>query len=499
MKIPTPLAPVVVAQDRDRFSREPAYNFLLRREFEEHGCKLRSLNDRGDDSLEGELTDGILDQLAKFERAKTAERTRRGKHRKLRQGRLVAGYTPGYGYRYNAARDGLEVDAEQMRTVRRIFEMVAQGESFYFVIRTLEREGICSPRGQERWNRPTIRNLILSDLYRPHTSAEVAELVVPEVAATLAPEERYGIAYYGKKQITKRQVSEGSGSKRRYRRRIKAKTRDRNQWLAVPVPNSGLPRELVDAAREAIRYNHQPRNGGYKTWELSGGLIRCAECGYSMGTKIAGGGKAGNRLFYYRCTGRYKGQGSIVTCSHKKHHRAETTEAKVWRLVQSLFEDPAQLRADLEHMIEFERGAAWGHPEQEKKTWLKKLSEVERQRSRAQDMAIQGLLDYDELRAKLASLEETRRTAERELAILRSHQERLVELERDKETILEHYATITPEALDALSPEERSQLYKMLLLRAVQYPDGSVEAEVSGVPISSLSAEESTCSGTCLP
>jgi hypothetical protein len=36
-------------------------------------------------------------QLGKYERAKIAERTRRGKHRKLRQGKLVAGYSPGYG------------------------------------------------------------------------------------------------------------------------------------------------------------------------------------------------------------------------------------------------------------------------------------------------------------------------------------------------------------------------------------------------------------------
>jgi site-specific DNA recombinase len=30
---------VVLAQDRDRFSREPAYHYLLRREFEEHGTR----------------------------------------------------------------------------------------------------------------------------------------------------------------------------------------------------------------------------------------------------------------------------------------------------------------------------------------------------------------------------------------------------------------------------------------------------------------------------
>ena len=111
----------MLAQDRARFSREPAYTYLLKRDFEEYGTKMCSLKDHGDDSPEGQLTDGILDQIAKYERAKIAERTRQGKHRKLRQGQLIAGYTPGYGYRYNAARNGLEVNAEQMQLVRRIF------------------------------------------------------------------------------------------------------------------------------------------------------------------------------------------------------------------------------------------------------------------------------------------------------------------------------------------------------------------------------------------
>src|ERR671916_2238648 len=112
---------VVLAQDRDRFAREPAYHYLLRREFDEHGTKIRAMNDRGDDSPEGELTDGILDQLAKFERAKTAERTRRGRLRKAREGKVMAGPRPAYDFRYNDARDNYVVDAETMAVVRRIF------------------------------------------------------------------------------------------------------------------------------------------------------------------------------------------------------------------------------------------------------------------------------------------------------------------------------------------------------------------------------------------
>jgi site-specific DNA recombinase len=85
---------VVLAQDRDRFAREPAYHYILRHEFEEHGTRIRALNDRGDESPEGELTDGILDQLAKYEWAKLGERTRRGKLRTAREGSFCATRAP---------------------------------------------------------------------------------------------------------------------------------------------------------------------------------------------------------------------------------------------------------------------------------------------------------------------------------------------------------------------------------------------------------------------
>ena len=91
----------MLPQDRDRLARKPAYHYLLHREFEQYRCNLRSLNDRGDDSPEGEPTDGILDQLAKFERAKTAEGTCRRKLQKARESKVLAVHGPPYGFRYN--------------------------------------------------------------------------------------------------------------------------------------------------------------------------------------------------------------------------------------------------------------------------------------------------------------------------------------------------------------------------------------------------------------
>lgn len=50
-------------------------------------------------------------------------------------------------------------------------------------------------------------------------------------------------------------------------------------------------------------------------------------------------------------------------------------------------------------------------------------------------------------------MEETRHRAEEELEPLRSLQEPLEVLRRDKDTLLEYYARMTPKALDSLTPE----------------------------------------------
>jgi site-specific DNA recombinase len=234
----------VLAQDRDRFAREPAYHYLLRREFEEHGTKIRALNDRGDGSPEGELTDGILDQLAKFERAKVTERTRRGKLQKARQGKVVAGPRPNFGFKYNASRDNYVVDEEQMRIIKRIFREVGV------------RDEPCTPsrrHSTERGAVPVGEAVLESQVHpRPHqrqrvpahSFKEVAALVEPRVAAQLDPSESYGVWWFNRCRYETRQVAEsGPNGERRYRRQSNVREKPRSEWIALPVPDSGIPRE----------------------------------------------------------------------------------------------------------------------------------------------------------------------------------------------------------------------------------------------------------------
>src|SRR5215216_6082692 len=483
---------VVAAPLKDSFAREPAYHYLLRREFEEHGTKIRALNDRGDDSPEGELTDGILDQLAKYERAKVVERSRRGKLRKVREGKVVAGHTPNYGFRYNAARDGYEVDEEKMAVVRRIFRMVAvEGKTTHGVARTLEREDIPNPGGGRYWYKRRIKAMILDDVYRQRTLQEVDTLVAPEVAASLDPEGLYGIWWFNRRRTTTTQVAVSGPEGREYKKKSSAAYKERNEWIAVPVCGSGIPLEWVDGARTTIAGYRSPSKLGGRFWEFSGALMRCGVCKRAMEpvdryyrTKS---GKKGV-ICYYRCREANRRK---ETCPNNKSIRSDKAHPDVWELVSGLLSDPERLRKGLDAMIEEQRGSLRGDPEGEARTWLERLAALDRRRGGSLDLAAEGIMDRDELRAKLAELQEDRETAEREIAAIEGRREQLEQMERDRDMVMEHYAGTVPEALDDLSSEERHKIYKMLRLEVLAYPDKSLE--VSGAIL--VGAEENEGGG----
>ena len=147
----------------------------------------------------------------------------------------------------------------------------------------------------------------------------------------------------------------------------------------------------------------------------------------------------------------------------------------MWEVISGLLKDPSRLRAGLNELIDKERRALRGNPERETKAWAKKLADVDRKRSAYQDQQAEGLITLQELRAKLSALEEARTVAQRELNALRSRREHIEQLENDADTILGHYAGMVPEALDALTSEERHRYYKMLRLKVLLHADGSTE------------------------
>jgi len=490
---------VVLAQDRDRFAREPAYLFYLREEFAEHQTTLKALNDHGDGSPEGELTTGILDQIARYERLKIAERSRRGKLRKAGEGKVIAAKRPHYGYRYTDSRDGYLVYETEMEVVARIFRMVGvEGFGIRGVKRTFERGELPSPEGKRIWGQFFIREAIKDDIYRPHTYSEIEAMVAKgqmsaEVAARLDPEKRYGIWWYNRRKTKTYQEAVSGPEGKRYKRRVKIAERSEAEWIAVPVPESGIPREWVDAAREAIADNMKFSQNDNRPWELSGGIARCGECGWAMRAHTVGSGNSPKKNHYYACS-KVKVNYAYSACPNRKSHRADRLEPMVWDYVSGAIKNPEQLRDDLDRMIELQRRERRGDPKKEAKLWADKLAETETKRARYQEMAAENLITFEELRARLVELEETRKTAERELASLRSHEEYVLGLERDRDAMLNSLEAVAPELLDSLSPEQRHHWYKMLRTTVAVNADGTLEIGWAGAPSSEVLCDSATLS-----
>lgn len=468
---------VVLTTDRDRFSREPAYRFLLEREFAEHGTQVRSLNDHGDESPEGQLSNAILDQLSKFERAKTMERTRRGLNRKASQGQIIRRPKAPIGFIYSEDGNALLISEPEMGVVRRIFRMAGgEGVSLGEVQRTLNREGVPGPTGG-RWHRPSVRNILLSELYRPLPAEEVAPLVSPEIAARLTPEGVYGLWCWNTRRVRKWKERDLDGT---IRTRVKNEDRPREEWTVVPVSleGSGLSRSLADAVREVMNSNlrrRSPSTVASRFWQLSGGIARCDVCGNGYAPHTVHG--QGNVRTYYRCYSRYNY--GLGVCTNGRHMRAPELEESVWQAVYQIMSDPHRLLASYEERMEREKHAMRGDPDREAKDLAARLDKLERRRSGYLDLAADGDMSRDELRDKLAELNEQRDELREILKEVKGRQHRLQQSRINFAHLDSLLLQMNRIRLAEASPGDRRRIYNILRLQAFVDQDRSVR--ITGV------------------
>jgi site-specific DNA recombinase len=461
----------VVVQDRDRLAREPAYVYLLKKEFEEYGTRLVALNARGDGSPEGELTDDMLDQIAKYERAKIAQRTRRGLDRKVAEGKLIRGNKAPYGFTYDERGETLFVSEPEMGVVRQVFRAVgAEGISLGEVARRLNDQGVPSPTGG-KWSRQTVRYLVLNELGRPLSAGEVAAsgLVRAEVARDLVEEGVYGLWTWNKMQVRRwRERTEDGG----YRDRVRNEERPREKWRAAPVTlrGAGLAPQLVEAARERLAENKPRRPANtLRFWELGGGIVWCAVCKKRFSTNTPH--EKGKPRFYYRCYRRHKD--GLDACSNSCHMPAEVMEEAVWRAVHRLITDPDRLRRQYQEHIDRQISRLRGNPEREARVLVGRLQKLEQRRSRFIDLAGDGTITREDLRTKLAEVDGQRAEFQKALRETQGRQQTIKALEFERDHNLElqelhggRYATA--------SPRDRHRIYQALQLRVVVDEDRTI-------------------------
>ena len=123
-----------------------------------------------DDDPQARLLTQVQGVIAEYERAKIAERYRRGKLWRSRAGDVISWKAP-YGYRRLArSAEGpprLEVYEPEAAVVRRIFDdYVAGGHSTREITRRLNADGVATPTGKRAvWGTSTIGRLLRNEAY----------------------------------------------------------------------------------------------------------------------------------------------------------------------------------------------------------------------------------------------------------------------------------------------------------------------------------------------
>ena len=137
----------VLVYSPDRLTRKYAYQVLLAEELSRCGVELVFLQAPSGTTPEDQLLVQFQGMIAEYERAQIAERSRRGKRHRARQGSINVLSGAPYGYRYVRKSDTsaayYEVIEPEAAVVCRVYEMYAQqGLSINAIARLLNEEQI---------------------------------------------------------------------------------------------------------------------------------------------------------------------------------------------------------------------------------------------------------------------------------------------------------------------------------------------------------------------
>jgi site-specific DNA recombinase len=469
----------VLTTKRDRLVRDGYRRRDLDEEFAQYGTQARALNDSGTSGPFGRFMDRQMDAFAELEREVIAERMQSGKREKALKGEVIGNTLPGYGFVYTPDRKGFEVVEGQMATVRLIFELIGeQHMSINAVRKELDRRGIPSPPtrtnpvGGRAWSRRTIRAMVLDDKYRPHDADELRSLRHPESSWEPPEGETRGILWWNTTRQEHTKIPDPSRPKG-YRTHVTMVKNPPEEHIAIPVPDSGTPRAVVDKARAAIADNVRTSSAGDKVWQLSG-LLYCVSCGRRM-VPNALRKRPQRPGYYYRCPTRQ--HGGPGACDHATNHNAAKLEEKVWAEVSRLLCSPEELICGIDREIAAERAGQGVGLERERRSLEAAIAEIERKIEGYWDLAAGGDISKEIMRAKVADLEARKREAERRLAACRNCRGRIEELEEIRDDFLGFYGWIRMDELADYTPEERHREYRRLRMKATVDPEGSMWIE----------------------
>jgi len=417
----------------DRLARLYAYQVIVLDELARHGVRVRFADAPPlDDDPQARLLTQVQGVIAEYERAKIAERYRRGKLWRARAGEVTTWKVP-YGYR-RVARHGtqpayLELYEPEAAIVRRIFEdYVAGGHSIRTITRRLNAAGIPSPTGKAVWGTSTIGRLLRNEAY-------------------------VGRVYYNR---TEAALDRKAGHRARQVRR------PRDQWIPIAVPRL-LADERFEAAQRVSRDNSQwsPRRAEPERWLLRH-LVKCGTCGVGLNCHRMRG-RNGTFHYYYYCRNHdpLRAGGEHRRCP-ERNIRADALDGFVYDEVRTVLTRP-------EVVLAGERAVSVRAPTPDDELLAAQLARLDRkaeaaaaERRRLVDLYQAGLLELAELQRRAKEVEGRCTALASERQTLTTQREALAKENRLRQRIRD-FAERVLATLNGLSFPQRQQLLRLLL------------------------------------
>lgn len=275
----------ILVYSPDRLSRKYAYQLLLEIEFQKQGVELLFFNTPVAKNPEEQLSLHFKSIFAEYERAQIAERCRRGRNHRARQGSVAVLPRPPLGYDYlRKSTTALPqyVVNKDATTVKKIFSYYVEKHfSISNVCRQLESEGILSPKKNKKWCSTTVRDILKNEAY-------------------------IGTAYFGKTQSSKgvegRIYRTPKGEKRN--QAVSAvKHNPRELWIPIKVPQI-ISENDFEVAQYKLAENIKTSSRNTRKPSILQGLLVCGLCGGSYYKKVRN-----SKYSYYGCGRRLNGYG----------------------------------------------------------------------------------------------------------------------------------------------------------------------------------------------
>ena len=417
----------------DRLARAYAYQVLVLDELARFGVTVRFTD--APDLAAGDPQATLLTQvqgvIAEYEKAKIAERYRRGKLFRARAGEITTWKTA-YGYR-RVARTGvvaahLEIYEPEAAVVRRIFTDRAAGITVREICRRLNTDRLPSPTGKATWGHSTLCRLLRNEAY-------------------------IGRVYFNRTETI---------ADPRPARRTRQVPRPREEWIPI-----GCPRIITDEQFEAatrVAYDNtkwSPRRAEPGAWLLKG-LVKCGVC--DVGTnchKMRGRNGTWHRYYYCRNHDPLRAGGEERRCP-ERNIRADALDEYVFGQIRTALIQPKMLLAG-------EQAIAVSTPIPDDELLAAELARLDRkidattaERRRLADLYQAGLIDLPELQRRSTEVTARQRDLQTKRDTLAAERTALTHGNLLRRRVTD-FARQIREVIDQLDRPQRQQLLRLLI------------------------------------